>query len=78
MQRRSLQVLPGEIRPQPRAEVEDVLREIAIHVRRREELRRRGASEQELESYREQISRLQWRLAHAARRNATEEGPWAA
>lgn len=73
-----LRVLPSGRRTDPRSEVDEVLREIEARVRRREELRRRGASERELEPHREAIARLHWRLARAARASATDEGPAAA
>lgn len=78
MSRGSLHVLPGGSRAELRAEVDEVLREIAIRVRRREELLRRGATERQLETHREEIARLHWRLARAARASATDEGPAAA
>jgi hypothetical protein len=78
MRRRSLHVLTSGSRAELQEEVDEALREIAGHVRRREQLRRQGASERELERYRQEIGRLRWRLAHAARASATEEGPTAA
>jgi hypothetical protein len=44
-------------------EVDRLLQEIRIRVRQVEGLRRRGASKRELEVARNEVDRLQWRLA---------------
>lgn len=61
-----------------RRETERLLGELARLVRREQELRARGATEQELAGNRLAVDRLRRRLAGAARRSAAADGPQAA
>lgn len=49
--------------PHESQEIDRLLQEIRERVRRAEGLRKRGASDHELEALRSEIGRLRWRLA---------------
>ena len=55
-------------------EIDELLRRIRGLVHARELLRRRGASDHDLEEHSAEIGRLQWRLAERVRRSLSEDG----
>ena len=59
-------------------EVDELLAEIEVLVRRRDALRLHGAGDAELEFNRRELERLRWRLARAVREASFHEGPRAA